>query len=96
MNFESKSKHSNLKNPDLSLQDVSELGDLEQTFDYDEFRKQILSSEYGIKFLQEKKRRLELEEIIFQIRKTEKILGRGDINKISTEDYMWSFRRNFK
>ncbi len=38
----------------------------------------------------------ELEEIIFQIRKTEKILGRGDINKISTEDYMWSFRRNFK
>ncbi len=38
----------------------------------------------------------ELEEIIFLIKKTEKILGRGDINKISTEDYMWSFRRNFK
>ena len=38
----------------------------------------------------------ELEEIIFLIKKTEKILGKGDISKISTEDYMWSFRRNFK
>ena len=38
----------------------------------------------------------ELEEIIFLIKKSEKILGKGDINKIPTEEYMWSFRRNFK
>ena len=38
----------------------------------------------------------ELEEILFLIKKTERILGKGNIQKIDTEEYMWSFRRNVK
>ena len=38
----------------------------------------------------------ELEELIFKIKKTYKIMGRGDIQKIPTEDYMFSFRRKTK
>ncbi len=35
----------------------------------------------------------ELEDMIWRIRQTERWMGRGDIEKIGTEDYMWSFRR---
>ena len=35
----------------------------------------------------------ELEELIFKIKKANRIMGRGDIEKIPTEDYMFSFRR---
>ena len=38
----------------------------------------------------------ELEELIFKIKKTHKIMGKGDIQKIPTEEYMFSFRRKTK
>ena len=38
----------------------------------------------------------ELEELIFKIKKAHKIMGRGDIEKIPTEDYMFAFRRKSK
>lgn len=38
----------------------------------------------------------ELEDMIWRIRQVEKYMGRGDIIKIGTEEYMWPFRRHTK
>ncbi|MDJ0765539.1 MAG: N-acetylneuraminate synthase family protein [Myxococcota bacterium] len=35
----------------------------------------------------------ELEELIFRVRQVERYMGRDDIDRIETEDYMWDFRR---
>ncbi len=35
----------------------------------------------------------ELREIVFRVRQTEEILGKGPISKVEAEDYMWTFRR---
>jgi sialic acid synthase SpsE len=35
----------------------------------------------------------ELKDLVFKVRQAESYLGRGDINKIQTEEYMWHFRR---
>lgn len=35
----------------------------------------------------------DLREMIFKIRQTETYMGRGDMVRIPTEDYMWEFRR---
>lgn len=36
----------------------------------------------------------DLQRIVFEVRETESILGRPDMVKIDTEDYMWDFRRH--
>jgi len=35
----------------------------------------------------------DLKELIWKVRQVEQYMGRGDITKIDTEEYMWSFRR---
>ena len=36
----------------------------------------------------------ELREIVFRVRQVEEYMGSGEISKIETEEYMWSFRRH--
>ncbi len=35
----------------------------------------------------------ELHEIVFRVRQVEELMGRGDIERIEAEHYMWDFRR---
>jgi sialic acid synthase SpsE len=38
----------------------------------------------------------DLKELIWKVRQVEQYMGRGDVVKIGTEEYMWSFRRDTK
>ena len=38
----------------------------------------------------------DLKDLIWKVRQVEQYMGRGDVVKIDTEEYMWSFRRDTK